>query len=164
MATLKEDIKKASAWTVTAFKALGKNLDYSIESLKLIDDVIDEQTQGGKPKSDGLLADGLGGKLFSFGSYIGETIIKNVKGSEWITNDKDPQGEITIQVKFSNGWAIWPVQRVMKRLKNGSEDGIYVYGKVAVEEWSKGKEPNEKSDNKPALDNNKNSWLQFWKK
>ena len=35
-----------------------------------------------------------------------------------------------MEVVFPNGSVVWPIQRVMKRFKNGREDGIYDYGSV----------------------------------
>lgn len=44
-----------------------------------------------------------------------------------ITDDNDPQGEINASVELENGTVIFPIQRVIKRYQNGSEDGIYAY-------------------------------------
>ena len=64
----------------------------------------------------------------SIGSYIGETLIKNVPHSKWVTNDNDPNGEVNIEVNLADGTRCWPIQRLMKRIQNGLEDGIYPYG------------------------------------
>lgn len=48
-------------------------------------------------------------------------------GGKWITDDSDPQGEINIAVKLSNGTVIWPVLRCLKRCKQGCEESIYAY-------------------------------------
>ncbi|HLD03643.1 MAG TPA: hypothetical protein VJC17_02625 [Candidatus Dojkabacteria bacterium] len=116
MATLLEDIKKSSDWLIAAFKSLGKDLDYSIESLKLVDEFFDEQTAAGKVKPGGLLESGFGGKIFSIAAYVGEVIIRNTDGSQWVTDDSDPDGEINIQIKFSDGSVAWPGQKVIKRI------------------------------------------------
>ena len=49
-------------------------------------------------------------------------------GSFWVTDDNDPLGEINAEMKLSDGWTIWPIQRVIKRFENGPEDSVYVYG------------------------------------
>ncbi len=67
---------------------------------------------------------------------IGETIIKNVPNSEWITDDDDPNGEINIEVKLGNGTRCWQGQRVIKRVQNGLEDGIYPYGHHLTKEFT----------------------------
>jgi len=53
--------------------------------------------KNGKPTKNGRLSgQGFGPILFSIGAYVGETVVKNVKGSKWITDDNDPQGEIDL--------------------------------------------------------------------
>jgi len=77
-----------------------------------------------------LLTQQLGTRIFALGSYVGECIDRHHRG-EWKADDGAPEGEINIQVILPNGTVIWPVQRVMKRYRNGAEDGIYVYGQLA---------------------------------
>ncbi len=69
MGNLKEDIKGGANWTVNAFKALEKNLDYSVKSVELIENLLEEQFKNGKPIENGLFANGLGSKAF-FNSII----------------------------------------------------------------------------------------------
>ena len=78
----------------------------------------------------------MGGIIFSIGAYIGNTIIKNVPGSFWETDDEAAGGEIDVAVKLPNDIVIWPVQRAMKRFKNGGEDSIYVYGYEITKEFT----------------------------
>ena len=95
MATLKEDIKTQSDWIVKAFQADGFNLDGSMDSIIEVDRFFVQNMKNGKPKKGGrLYGKGFGPKLFSIGSYVGETIIKNVKGAEWITDDNDPKANL----------------------------------------------------------------------
>jgi hypothetical protein len=131
MGSLKEDIKTASDWIVKAFEEDGFKLDKSIHSLLEVDRFFNENMEHGKPKRDGRLdGTGFGSILFAIGAYIGETIIQNTKGTQWITNDNDIDGEINISLKLSNGTIIWPVQKVMKRFQNGDQDAIYPYVKI----------------------------------
>ncbi len=125
--SIKKDITKAYDWISKALTSSGYNADFSIESLKEIDRFFDEHTENGQAKQGGLLAEDIGMRLFAIGSYIGEVIRREYQG-EWLSDDNDPQGEMNIQVKLSNGSLLWPVQRTMKRFQNGSEDGIYAYG------------------------------------
>jgi len=132
MATLLEDIKKQSQWTVRAFQSDGMELDYSISSFLEIDRFIQKHTKDGQPIKGGRLSKNLGGIVFSISAYIGETLIKNMPNSKWITDD-DPSGEINIAVKFEDGTLCWPAQRLIKRIRNGLEDGIYPYGHSLTE-------------------------------
>ncbi|MBM6497969.1 hypothetical protein [Flavobacterium macrobrachii] len=159
MASLLEDIKKQSEWTVKAFEVDGYKLDYSIHSLIEIDRFFQKNVVNGKPKKGGRLIKDLGGIIFSISSYIAETIIQNVPKSELITNDDDPDGEINFTVKLPNGVYFFPAQRVMKRFKNGLEDAIYPYAYELTKPyvlnifdqtfWEIGKEIEVKEKSKP---------------
>ncbi|SDT64763.1 hypothetical protein SAMN05216490_4575 [Mucilaginibacter mallensis] len=128
MGNLKEDINTNSEWIVKAFKSIKLDLDYTITSFIEIDKYFIINTKKGKAKAGSTLSKNLGPILFSIGSYIGNTIIKNIPGSFWITDDDTADGEITASVKLPDGNIIFPMQRVMKRFKNGNEDSIYPYG------------------------------------
>ena len=132
-----EDIKTQSDWIVKAFGADKLKLDHSLESFKLIDKFIDRHSKNGKANPKGRLAQNLGPILFSLGAYVGETILRNVPGAVWITNDADPEGELNVEVLLPDGTACWPVQRMMKRFKNGDIDSIYPYGAVVIKEIGK---------------------------
>jgi hypothetical protein len=105
----------------------GMILDYTIKSFIQIDIFFAKYSKKGIPLPGGRLSENLVNILFSFGGYIGETFIKNVQGAEWITDDNDPQGELTIAIKFPDGMTVWPMQKVMNRLKIGFEDSNYPY-------------------------------------
>jgi len=137
MATLKEDILKYSDWIIKAYEKDGLNLDYSIKSFMEIDKFVQMHTKNGQPIKGRRLSKNMGGVIFSLGAYIGETLIKNVPNSKWITDDNDPQGEINIAVEFEDGTICWPGQRMMKRIQNGIEDGIYPYGQSLTEKYTK---------------------------
>jgi hypothetical protein len=130
--TLADDIPKASDWLVSYFKNENINLDYSLNSIKYIDDFFEENSENGSPKNKSKLSDSLGYKMFAISSYIGQVIIKAIPESKWITDDSDPDGEINMEVTTKNGGHLWPGQKVMKRLTNGAEDGLYAYAYMIV--------------------------------
>ena len=137
MATLREDIKTQSDWIVKAFGADGFKLDYTIDSIIEVDRFFTVNMKNGQPKKGGrLYGKGFGPKLFSIGSYVGETIIKNVKGADWVTDDNDPQAELNVFLQLPNDGQIWPIQKVMKRFQNGSEDAIYPYVHMVTKEFT----------------------------
>ena len=165
MATLKEDIKTQSNWIVKAFAADKFKLDYTIDSIIEVDRFFEENMIGSKPRKGGRLAKkGYGSILFSIGSYVGETIIKNIKGSQWITNDRDPQGELNVSLKLPNDVEIWPIQKVMKRFQNGNEDAIYPYVHAVTKDLIN--HPFNESFWAVAADEsksyNKKPWWKFW--
>ena len=164
MATILEDIKTQSDWIVQAFKSDNLNLDYTVHSFIEIDKFISLHTKNGQPVPGGRLSNGFGPILFSIGSYIGETFIKTVPGSAWVTNDDDPLGEINVGLRFPDGLTVWPIQRVMKRFKNGEEDSVYVYGHQLTQKFTN--EPfdpgywNIHQENTTCL---AKPWWKFWK-
>lgn len=119
--TLGEDIHTACEWVVMALNSSGYKADYTLESMKEIDRFIDEQSG-----ENGIISRGRGKILFSLGCYVGETVIR-LYGGKWHTDDNDPAGEINASVELDNNTVIFPMQRVIKRYQNGSEDGIYAY-------------------------------------
>lgn len=119
--TLYEDIHAACEWVVLALNSSGYKTNYTIESMKEIDRFIDEQSG-----ENGIISRNRGQILFSLGCCVGETVIC-LYGGKWYADDNDPKGEINVSVKLDNGTVIFPVQRVIKRYQNGSEDGIYAY-------------------------------------
>ncbi len=165
MATLKEDIKSGSDWIVEALASDGFKLDYTIDSIIEVDRFFTVNMKDGKPTKGGrLYGRGYGPKIFALGSYVGETIIQNVNGAEWITDDNDPQAELNVFLKLPNESQIWPIKKVMKRFQNGAEEALYPYVYIVTKEftdlpfneefWSLTVENGEPDQIKP--------WWKFW--
>jgi len=127
MGKLKQDIDEMADWIARALRSSNYRANFTPQSLWDIDLFFDDHGQNGEPKPGGLLSQQMGARLFALGAYVGEVIRRSV-GGEWQTDDSDPRGEINVSLKLPDGSLIWPVQRVMKRLKEGSEDGIAAYG------------------------------------
>ena len=127
MGTIREDITKSAEWIATALSSSGYTADFSPKSFWELDRFFEEHSDNCNPKPVGLLAAERGSRLFAVGCYIGEVLRRNV-GGEWHVNDNDPHAEINIELKLADDSVCWPVQRAMKRLKNGREDGIAAYG------------------------------------
>lgn len=163
MGKLKEDIKVQSEWIVEAFEKDNLKLDYSIGSIMEIDKFFFKNMVNGVPKRGGRLAQkGSGSVLFSIGSYVGETIIKNIPDSEWITDDKDPQGELNVSMKLPNGAEVWPIQRIMKRFQNGSGDSIYPYVHMATKEFTNHTFDKEFWNLEEEYGKSNSPWWKFW--
>jgi hypothetical protein len=134
--TIMSDAEKAANWVASALTATGYRADFSLQSLREIERVFVEHSADGKPKPSGLLSQDTGARLFALGSYVGEVIRRAGQG-EWVVSDDDPKAEINIAVRLPPDLLLWPVQRVMKRLRNGPEDNIYHYGLAAIENLDK---------------------------
>ena len=119
--TLAEDIPIYANWAKNNLNKTGYKVDYDLEGMKEIERFFNEQSSEG-----GALSGQSGSILFGLGCLIGETVIK-IYGGHWETDDEDPQGEMNIAVRLSDNSIIWPVQRCMKRLKNGEQENIYDY-------------------------------------
>ena len=127
MATIKEDIAAASIWISQALQKSGYGADFSPQSLWEIDRFFEEHSANGAPKPDGLLSQNMGSRIFALGSYVGE-VIRRERNGEWHGDDSDAAAEVNVELHLADGSVCWPIQRVMKRLKNGAEDGISAYG------------------------------------
>lgn len=136
MGNLRNDIKDGAEWTINAFKALEKELDYSIKSVEHIENLLEEQFKNGQPIEGGLFLNGLGGKAFSIASYIGEVIIKNTNNTDWKFDPNDPDNEMNMMVASNDGSKIWPMQKLGKRIQNGNEDNIYHYTAIIVKRFN----------------------------
>jgi hypothetical protein len=127
MGKLKRDIDEMADQIARALRSSNYRANFTPQSLWDVDLFFDDHSKDGAPQPGGLLSQQMGARLFALGAYVGEVIRRNV-GGEWQTDDSDPQGEINVALKLADGSLIWPVQRVMKRLKNGPEDGLAAYG------------------------------------
>jgi hypothetical protein len=124
------DALASAEWISRALSQSGYKADFTLESLKQVDRFFEEQAENGQPKAGGLLSQQLGARLFAIGAYVGE-VIRRQNSGEWQGDDNDTHAEINVVVRLKTGTILWPVQCVMKRFKNGAEDGIWVYGATA---------------------------------
>lgn len=127
MPTIVEDMGTGSAWIAKALTSSGYATDFSPASLWEIDRFFDDHAPGGQIKRRGLLSKQLGQRMVALGAYVGE-VLRRELGGEWYGDDDDPEVEINVELRLPGDSIVWPVQRVMKRLQNGPEDGIAAYG------------------------------------
>ena len=121
-----DDVRAAATWIAAALTSSGYRADLSPSSLWDVERFFDEQARAGKARPQGLLSEGLGTRLFALGAYVGE-VVRRDRGGAWHGDDSDPQVEINVAVDLADGKRIWPVQRVMKRFRNGPEDNVAHY-------------------------------------
>lgn len=124
--SLQDDIAKGIQWIVEALNSSDYKADYSLESLKEIDRFLEKEQRPG-----GILEQNRGAILFALGCYVGD-VIRQQTGGTWLTNDKDPMGEVNITLQLPSGTVIWPVQRVISRYKIGEDESIHTYAVVIV--------------------------------
>jgi hypothetical protein len=127
--SLIEDAAKGAEWIAKALAGSGYRADFSLDSLREVDRFFDEHTRNGQAVQGGLLEQQLGARLFALGAYCGE-VIRRKAGGTWSSGDTGPEAEIDLALVLPNGTTLHPVQRVMKRFRNGAEDGLFAYASV----------------------------------
>lgn len=110
-------------------------LDYTIQSFVAIDVFFDKHSDAGVPVEYGRLSTNTGLILFSLGSYVGQTIIKNIKNSVWQIDENNPGSGVNASVKLSRGSVIFPIERIIKRFQNGAEESIQAYGYLITKDY-----------------------------
>ena len=119
--SLREDIDTGAEWIAKALLSSGYDANFTPDSIAEIERFFRDHTVGSQPRLGGLLAEGLGTRLFALGCYCGE-VLRRELGGDWITDDGDPNGEVNVALKFDNEATCWPVQRMMKRLRSEEDD------------------------------------------
>jgi hypothetical protein len=114
----------------------GYRADWSMASLAEVDRLIEEHSAHGQPKPGGVLEQGLSGRLFGLGGYVGETLRRNLGGT-WNGDDDDSEAASKVALVLPDGSTIWPVQRVMKRFGEGSENSVADYGRLLESKMKK---------------------------
>jgi hypothetical protein len=128
-----EDVRKSAVDGAEALLALGYKADSSFESIEELERFMaDNVMPNGRAKPNSQLSEAWGGKMFMFGSYLGEVIRRKTNG-QWRGDDSDPEVEINIEILTSNGVTIWPMQRMLKRFHNGEEDNLWDYANSVVD-------------------------------
>ena len=115
------EIKGLSNTAVAYAREFNKQFDYSAESIESLEEILDYYSKDisvSKPTDNQIWSMSL-----IFGSYLGETILKNgfaQKGYRW---GKEGTSRIPLLV-CDDGWRVTPIDKVYKRLVNGSSDSV----------------------------------------
>ena len=108
-----------------------KQLDYSEQSIADLEEILDWYSKDiavSKPTENQIWSMSL-----IFGSYLGETLLKNglaQKGFHW---GKEPSSNIPLLIR-NDGAYLTPNDKVYKRLVNGSEDSVVSFYRFAAKE------------------------------
>lgn len=106
----------------------GVALDYSRESLELVDSVIEDLRSGGPP------AEQIAETLFGFGCYVGEVMVRR-GGGRWDApagRDEAAFAGYPLLVRFpAGGWAN-PIHKVFRRYREGREHQLLHFYDVMV--------------------------------
>ena len=108
-----------------------KKLDYSENSIADLEEILDWYSKDiaiSKPTENQIWS-----MSIIFGSYLGETLLKNgfsKKGFEW---GNEPSFSIPLLIR-NDGSYLTPNDKVYKRLVNGSEDSVVSFYRFATKE------------------------------
>ncbi len=102
----------------------GVDLDYSPNSLHVVDQIVDGFHR------DGVTLDRIGSTLFCFGCYVGQVFVRN-NGGRWRATDEagcTAMTDLPLVVQLGPDNFCNPIGKVFKRLENGEEDNLpYFY-------------------------------------
>jgi hypothetical protein len=107
---------------VKSMRELDWDLDYSEDSLKSLEDMIDRQFADWRPWRRGKVAKQNAPIASLVGAYVGEVMIQHL-GGEW---GWMPDFDVAA-VKLPSGTWTSPVAKAEKRFSNGKEDDLVSY-------------------------------------
>ena len=105
-----------------------KKLDYSEKSIDDLEEILDWYSKDiaiSKPTENQIWSMAL-----IFGSYLGETMLKNCLSLKSFNWGKEPTSSIPLLIG-NNGAYLTPIEKVYKRLVNGSEDSVFSFYRFA---------------------------------
>lgn len=126
-----ENAAKFSDSFVNAAKNItGQVLDYSPDSLAILESIIDSF------RSDGAPSDRISDTLFSMGCYLGEVFVRNGCGT-WVPSGNTPLKDfcsVALIVRTGLSSLCNPIDKVAKRFENGAEESLtFFYSRFAAE-------------------------------
>lgn len=118
MKKLNQDLKNEATLFATKYSNSEYNFDFSENSLKCLDDLIEGQRQEAIQTEFSEISEDLNSLLFLSAFYLGEVIKQTVPG-KWIEKDSE------VFLKLDNGFIVNPVGKVFKRFYEGSEESTH---------------------------------------
>jgi hypothetical protein len=115
-------------------QANGVSLDYSIDSVKEVEELLATLHAAiprgllGRMFKRGPSEDDIAAMSKMYGGYLGE-VVRRARGGEWVLDDSISPGEAVISLRDGDK-RIFPPSKVQKRLVNGAEDNVWHYVQV----------------------------------
>lgn len=72
--------------------------------------------------------------VIAFGAYIGEVIIRNTKDTEWTYQQDENFSILNTELRSTNGFQMWPLGKIVRRVRDGIGDELFVSVDFAVNE------------------------------
>jgi hypothetical protein len=102
-------------------KVYGFDLDYSVESLRFVDQVLQEWRAGGAP------IEAVTKSLYALGSYAGETLRRRIP-AHWIEPPEEQTGELNslfVFIELADGREWRPIAIAFNALMSGAEFSLH---------------------------------------
>ena len=110
----------------------GVHLDYSPQSVKEVDNIIESLREGGSRKED------VSATLFGFGCYIGEVFVRN-HGGVWKTSEETPMKDVTSMpflIEMPDGQVGNPIGKVFKQFDSGQFESVDEFYRIFSEPYT----------------------------
>jgi hypothetical protein len=108
----------------------GYELDYSGESLRTVEQIIDAEFADWRPWRRGKAKKAAVPVASLVGAYVGEVMVRNLGGMwGWM-----PEYDVAAVQTPAGGWTS-PPAKAQKRFVNGKEDDLVFYYEVLKREW-----------------------------
>ena len=123
--------QKMSAVAIEYAQNFNKKLDFSENSIADLEEILDWYSKDiavSKPTENQIWS-----MSIIFGSYLGETLLKNGLTEKGFTWGKEESSNVPLLIK-DDGCYITPNDKVYKRLVNGSEDSVIAFCQFATNE------------------------------
>ena len=108
----------------------GIDLDYSVGSLKLVDEILEASS-----RHEGVTPLKIAATLFGYGCYVGEVIVRNNPGAHWSSlpdDERESSLNSGLVVMMPLGTQVNPIGKAEKRLLNGEGDSLQEFYKFIV--------------------------------
>lgn len=145
-ALMKQLAEDTVAWVRDSYEA---NLDYSEESIEIVERLLDElhnelpRSETGELLSDDSTTDTIDAVCNMVGGYLGETF-KRLHGGEWtINNLAAEQPMVSLQI---GSISLFPTAKVYKRLAFGSGDSISFFYTALKDQLNRSESEGESGD------------------
>ena len=136
-----QEIQKAIDFVRKSLGDSKMDLDYSIESVKYLDHILDDAFKNGQLKDPGgAFAKYQGFIMLGISGYLAEVILKNTTNAKLEIDPGDELWYTNFKVISENEWIIQPGQRVIKRAYQGSEAELYAYALSAIKYFNQPKD------------------------
>jgi hypothetical protein len=127
-----ENAARFAASTVKNVEKLNNlELDYSVDSLKHIDEILEGF------RAERVTVEDIELTIFCFGCYVGEVIVRNNRGARWTglaENESESESDLDtgMVVRLASGSILNPIGQTVKRLLNSESDSLPHFYKSVI--------------------------------